>query len=181
MSTNHKRPQCPVCGRKISRDTLTRSVRMERNLVNDEGFMVQVAKCINCKTEYEYLSPKSVPIILGGPKLLAMFLVTLLLSLIGGIVGVLLATQGANEFNPVLSFYMGHDPFYFFLVKYFLTAASLLLIILAGKRFESLQKFNTEQIMLGAKGIFAVCLVYDLIVLGLEGRSIFSGLSLLVI
>ncbi len=44
-----------------------------------------------------------------------------------------LVETGARELNPILAYYLDHSPTFFFLVKYFLTGASIFLI-LAGER-----------------------------------------------
>ena len=153
---------------------------MSRKLVDDEGVSVMVAKCTMCNTEYEFYGPKSVPIIIGGPRLLALLLVTLLLSIIGGIIGVLLATQGGVELNPILAFYMGHGPVYYFFMKYFLTAFGLLLLVLSRKRFETLRKFDTEQILLGAQVVFALTLMYHLLAFGSSGKILLLAMGMWV-
>ena len=44
-----------------------------------------------------------------------------------------LVETGATELNPILAYYLSHSPTFFFVVKYFLTGASIFLI-LAGER-----------------------------------------------
>lgn len=174
LSRNH----CPVCRQPCTPDTPTRKVQMFRELVDDEGVAVMAAKCTKCGTEYEFYGPQKVPINMGGPRLLAMVLITLLLSVLSGIVGVILATEGANELNPILSFYLSYSPVYFFFVKFFLTASGILLLVLSKKRFEHLRELDTEQILFGVQVVFALILIYDLIAFGTGGKMLLLAMAM---
>ncbi len=65
-----------------------------------------------------------------GSKTLAAILLIISLSILDAIFTLDLVSHGAKELNPVMAYYLNHGPLVFFGVKYFLTCASIVLILL---------------------------------------------------
>ena len=61
---------------------------------------------------------------------LAAILLILSLSILDAIFTLDLVSHGAVELNPVMAYYLNHGPLVFFGVKYFLTCASIVLVLL---------------------------------------------------
>jgi len=61
---------------------------------------------------------------------LAAILLIVSLSILDAIFTLDLVSHGAEELNPVMAYYLDHGPLVFFGVKYFLTCASIVLILL---------------------------------------------------
>ena len=55
----------------------------------------------------------------------------LFLSLLDALLTLTLIAQGATELNPVMHYFLGHGPQIFLLVKYGLTALSVMIIVIA--------------------------------------------------
>jgi hypothetical protein len=64
-----------------------------------------------------------------GSKTLAAVLLIILLSVVDAYLTLILVSRGAEELNPVMAYYLDQGPFAFFLVKYFLTCVSVMLIL----------------------------------------------------
>jgi len=54
-----------------------------------------------------------------------------MLSIIDAIFTLDLMSQGAKELNPVMAYYLNHSPLLFYVTKYFLTIAAILIILLS--------------------------------------------------
>lgn len=65
------------------------------------------------------------------PSLVVLALVVLGLSLLDALLTLTLIAQGAQELNPVMRYYLTHGPQVFLLVKYGMTALSVLIIVVA--------------------------------------------------
>ena len=59
----------------------------------------------------------------------AIILVIILFGILDTIFTLDLISHGAVELNPVMAYYLNHSPIVFFLVKYFLTCASILILL----------------------------------------------------
>jgi hypothetical protein len=75
-----------------------------------------------------------------GPKLVAVILVMVLLSVLDAFLTLELIQRGATEVNPVMAYYLSRGPLVFFSVKYFLTAASILLVLI----YKNVHLFGTR-------------------------------------
>lgn len=58
-------------------------------------------------------------------------LLVLILSLVDAALTLVLLSEGAKELNPVMLYYLSHGPTVFLLVKYGLTASSLLIVVVS--------------------------------------------------
>lgn len=65
------------------------------------------------------------------PSLVILALTVLGLSLLDALLTLTLIAQGAQELNPVMRYYLTHGPRVFLLVKYGMTALSVLIIVVA--------------------------------------------------
>ncbi len=65
-----------------------------------------------------------------GSKTLAAILLIISLTILDAIFTLDLVSHGAKELNPVMAYYLNHGALVFFGVKYFLTCASIVLILL---------------------------------------------------
>jgi hypothetical protein len=77
-----------------------------------------------------------------GPRLVAVILAIVVLSVLDAFLTLELIQRGATEANPIMAYYLSCGPVVFFSVKYFLTAAAILLVLiyknarLFGTRFQ---------------------------------------------
>lgn len=65
----------------------------------------------------------------------AVIVLILLLSVTDAILTLLLISHGAVEINPVMAFYLGLGPYPFLFVKYALTSAGLVVLVVFQRRF----------------------------------------------
>jgi hypothetical protein len=63
------------------------------------------------------------------PSLIFFTIIVLSLSLLDAVLTLTLLAQGASELNPVMNYYLNHGPQVFLIVKYGLTALSVLIIV----------------------------------------------------
>jgi len=70
-------------------------------------------------------------------SLFGIVVIILLLSVTDAALTLLLIEHGAMEINPVMAFYLGLGPFIFLFVKYALTSAGLVILVLFRSRFLS--------------------------------------------
>jgi hypothetical protein len=65
-----------------------------------------------------------------SPKTLALILLILLLSITDAYLTLDLINQGAVELNPIMAYYLNHGALTFFGMKYLLTCASIIVILI---------------------------------------------------
>lgn len=75
-----------------------------------------------------------------SPKTVTAILLIIMLSVMDAVLTLDLVSRGATELNPVMAYYLGHSPLTFFIVKYLLTWAGVVLILLNKNSFI----FNTR-------------------------------------
>jgi hypothetical protein len=68
-------------------------------------------------------------------RTLAVILLIIALSILDAIFTLVLINRGASEINPIMAFFLNHGPITFFGVKYLLTCASVLIILLNKNRY----------------------------------------------
>jgi hypothetical protein len=64
-----------------------------------------------------------------SPRTFVAILLIVMLSMLDAIFTLVLISRGATELNPIMNYYLGYGPRVFFVVKYLLTFASILLIL----------------------------------------------------
>jgi hypothetical protein len=82
-----------------------------------------------------------------GHRLVAIILTMVMLSVIDAFLTLELIHRGATEVNPVMAYYLSHGPLVFFLVKYFLTAASILLVLMHKNVYLFGTRFRVKMIL----------------------------------
>jgi hypothetical protein len=65
------------------------------------------------------------------PSLILLSAVVLMLSLLDAVFTLILIAQGAQELNPVMNYFLSRGPHLFLVVKYGLTALSVLIVVVA--------------------------------------------------
>jgi hypothetical protein len=65
-----------------------------------------------------------------SPKTVAVILLIILLSITDAYLTLYLISRGAVELNPIMAYYLDHSPLAFFGMKYLLTCASILVILM---------------------------------------------------
>lgn len=75
-----------------------------------------------------------------SPKTLIVILSIILLSITDAYLTLHLTSQGAVELNPLMAYYLDHGPLTFFGMKYLLTCASIIVILM----IKDLYLFNTK-------------------------------------
>jgi hypothetical protein len=153
-----KRRSCPVCGEVFGLATKVRSVRIWRSLVRNESFKIPVATCHRCGHDYDVSIERWR--YWGSPALLLLSLVTLLLSLAGGILSLYMVAGGAQELNPTLSFYLAKGPLWYLLTKYSLTGVAIVIIVMIHDRY--IWGAKVSDLLLFAQVLFAGVIVYNL-------------------
>ena len=74
----------------------------------------------------------------------------------------ILLSQGAKEFNPVMEYYIGHGVGVFILVKYGLTAVPILFMLLAKERIANLYPIKIERLLYIFIAIFCLVILWEL-------------------
>ena len=64
-----------------------------------------------------------------SPKIIVATLLIIFLTIADAFLTLDLVDRGATELNPIMAFYLDHDPLLFFTVKYLLTCASVIIIL----------------------------------------------------
>ena len=65
-----------------------------------------------------------------SPKILIVILLIILLSITDAYLTLHLTSRGAVELNPIMAYYLDHSPLAFFGMKYLLTCASIIVILM---------------------------------------------------
>jgi hypothetical protein len=87
-----------------------------------------------------------------SPKTLVVILLIILLTITDAYLTLHLTSRGAVELNPIMAYYLDHSPFAFFGMKYLLTCASIIVILM----IKDLYLFKTK---VQGKAVFVFHLV----------------------
>lgn len=79
-----------------------------------------------------------------SPKTLAVALLIIALSIVDSYLTIDLLSRGAEELNPIMSFYLNQGPRLFFLVKYMLTCAAIMIILIIKDNYIWRIRFRAE-------------------------------------
>ena len=79
-----------------------------------------------------------------SPKILVIILLIITFSILDAILTLYLIGKGATEINPIMHYFLEHGPLVFFLVKYFLTCASILIILVNANMILFKTRFRTK-------------------------------------
>ncbi|RLB86910.1 MAG: hypothetical protein DRH15_00290 [Deltaproteobacteria bacterium] len=95
----------------------------------------------------------------GRGRLAAVFSI-IVLTLLDSFFTIHLVQNGATELNPVLSYYLGHSHLVFFAVKYFLTTATIFLILASENIFGKKKVRLPANLLLAFYGCVLALVVY---------------------
>jgi hypothetical protein len=93
---------------------------------------------------------------------LAAILLIVSLSILDAVFTLDLVSHGAEELNPVMAYYLNHGPFVFFGVKYFLTCASIVLILFIRDIYSTKSKVQTKILFVLLMIPFALVVQWEL-------------------
>jgi hypothetical protein len=97
-----------------------------------------------------------------SPKLFFRFIMVLLLSVVDALLTLWLIDNGAVEANPIMAYYLSLGPGVFLAVKYFITAAAVILVVLLNYVFIRLFRFRVGQLLNVFAGCFAMVVAWEL-------------------
>ena len=93
---------------------------------------------------------------------LAAILLIVSLSILDAVFTLDLVGHGAEELNPVMAYYLNHGPLVFFGMKYFLTCASIVLILLIRDIYSTKSKVQTKILFVLLMIPFALVVQWEL-------------------
>ncbi len=91
----------------------------------------------------------------------ASILLIVILSIMDAILTIELTSHGAIELNPVMAYYLDHSPIVFFEVKYFLTCASLFLIMVSEKVYLFKTEIQTKTLLILPVLLFGLVIQWE--------------------
>lgn len=100
------------------------------------------------------------------PSLFIVIMIVLSLSLLDALLTITLIAQGARELNPVMRYYLNHGPYVFLLVKYGLTASSVLIIVLVTESLTARYRLGTGILSVFA-AIFGCVVIWEFYLLSI--------------
>jgi hypothetical protein len=153
--------RCPFCKTVFWRPLPTRTVKVWRNLAKDDYFNVGMATCQKCGADFEVWSEGGIRNFRGSPFLLVLALVTLLASLLDGLLSLQLVERGAQEINPLLAGFLHESPLHFMLAKHFLTCLGIVFLVLYNERRLFGRQVRVRHLLLAAQLLFAGIIVYE--------------------
>ena len=87
-------------------------------------------------------------------SLFGVIVIILFLSVIDAILTLVLINHGAMEINPVMAFYLGLGPYPFLFVKYALTSAGLVILVVFRGRFIASRWLKADLLLYGILAAF---------------------------
>ncbi|MBR9985857.1 MAG: hypothetical protein KFF68_08105 [Desulfosarcina sp.] len=101
------------------------------------------------------------------PSLFIGIMLVLCLSLLDALLTLILIAQGARELNPVMQYYLSHGPQVFLLVKYGLTAFSVLIIVLLKESVITRYRLSTGMLLHIFTAFFGSVVVWEFYLLSI--------------
>ena len=95
-------------------------------------------------------------------KTFAAILTIITLSILDAIFTMYLISLGAIEVNPIMAYFLEYGPLKFFGVKYFLTCASIVFLLLNKKVYLFKNKIRTEVVFIVVVILFALVILWEL-------------------
>jgi hypothetical protein len=95
-----------------------------------------------------------------SPLFIGMMIV-LSLSIFDGILTLILLSQGAQELNPVMRYYLNHGPQVFILVKYGLTVLPMLMILFANEALASRYRIGAGMLFYAFAAFFGGVVIWE--------------------
>ena len=94
-------------------------------------------------------------------------MIVLSLSLLDALLTLILLSQGAKELNPVMQYYLSHGPQVFLLVKYALTAFSVLIILLLKDVLITRYRIGTGMLLHVFSAFFGCVVIWEFYLLSM--------------
>jgi hypothetical protein len=88
-------------------------------------------------------------------------MIVLGLSLTDGLLTLMLISQGARELNPIMDYYIKNSPHAFLLVKYGLTASSVLIVLMLDEVLRTRYNFGSKAILNLFSSFFGSVLIWQ--------------------
>jgi hypothetical protein len=97
-----------------------------------------------------------------SPSLFAAIVLIIFLSILDALLTLFLVDCGANEINPVMSYFLRFGPFTFVSVKYFLTCYSLIVLLIFSNVFFRRIKIYARSLFSYVIGVFMIVIGWEL-------------------
>jgi type IV secretory pathway TrbL component len=97
-----------------------------------------------------------------SPKLFAVIVAILILSLVDAVLTLVLLSHGAVELNPVMAFFLSKSDSVFLFAKYLLTAGSVTIVVLINYVFIRVFRTQVKHLLVYFAGSFALVVIWEL-------------------
>jgi hypothetical protein len=94
-------------------------------------------------------------------KTFAAILTIIILSTLDAILTIYLISRGATEVNPIMDYFLAYGPLKFFGVKYFLTCASIILLLVNKNVYLFKHRIRTEIVFTTVVVLFALVVLWE--------------------
>jgi hypothetical protein len=100
-----------------------------------------------------------------SPKLFVAIVMVLMLSVADALLTLLLISEGAQELNPVMAFFLTFGPNIFFAGKYLITAVSVVIVVLLNYITFQRVRFPMGELLRYFAGCFAAVVIWETVLL----------------
>jgi hypothetical protein len=100
-----------------------------------------------------------------SPKLFYAIVLVLMLSVVDALLTLWLVSEGAQELNPVMAYFLTYGPNIFLLSKYLMTAASVVIVVLLNYITFQRVRFPMGELLRLFAGCFAAVVIWETILL----------------
>ena len=97
-----------------------------------------------------------------SPRIFAVIIAVLFLSLMDAILTLILISHGAVELNPVMAFFLAKSDSAFLIAKYLLTAGSVVIVVLINYVFIRIFRSHVRDLLVYFAGCFALVVAWEL-------------------
>jgi hypothetical protein len=97
-----------------------------------------------------------------SPKIFAIIVAILLLSLVDAVLTLVLISHGAVELNPVMAYFLSKGDWTFLISKYLLTAISVTIIVLINYVFIRIFRTHVRNLLFYFAGCFVLVVAWEL-------------------
>jgi hypothetical protein len=97
-----------------------------------------------------------------SPRIFAIIVATLLLSLVDALLTLVLISNGAVELNPVMAFFLSKGDSTFVIAKYLLTSISVTIVVLINYVFIRIFRAHVRDLLIYFAGCFALVVAWEL-------------------
>ena len=97
-----------------------------------------------------------------SPRIFAIIVVILFLSLFDAVLTLILISHGAVELNPVMDYFLAKGDMAFLVAKYLLTAVSIVIVVLINYVFVRMLRAHVRTLLLYFAGSFAVVVAWEI-------------------